>query len=159
MSLRLFNNPARAEPLGFTSRAKRGNPTSSYCARLFNNPAPNLLNIHVLRGQTSSRRSFVAIGAPRCALGKKAYFSPGAEKKNQHNLKTFSLKLCSIPNRDPAQSIPLWVPEKDKILVVSRDPGLADVRRKVLERAGLRCSRPLIRRSSRPHARPTSRGW
>jgi DNA-binding response OmpR family regulator len=28
------------------------------------------------------------------------------------------------------------VPEKDKILVVSRDPGLADVRRKVLERAG-----------------------
>jgi CheY-like chemotaxis protein len=46
------------------------------------------------------------------------------------------MKLCSIPNRDPAQGIPLWVTEKDKILVVSQDPGLADVRRKVLEKAG-----------------------
>ena len=47
-----------------------------------------------------------------------------------------SLKLCPMRYRDSALSIPLWVTEKDRILVVSHDPGLADVRRKVLENAG-----------------------
>ena len=58
------------------------------------------------------------------------------EREGPLRIKTFSLKVCSIPNRDPAPSIPLWVPEKEKILVVSHDPGLADVRRRVLEKAG-----------------------
>lgn len=67
------------------------------------------------------------------------YFFVRSSKKNRAKLQKLtasSLKLCSIQYRDPAPGIPLWVTEKDRILVVSHDPGLADVRRKVLEKAG-----------------------
>jgi CheY-like chemotaxis protein len=59
-----------------------------------------------------------------------------AKKKRQKTSKKYCLPITDKIELRHSSKHPIIVTEKDKILVVSHDPRLADVRRKVLEKAG-----------------------
>jgi PleD family two-component response regulator len=58
------------------------------------------------------------------------------KKKRQKTSKKYCLPITDKIELRHSSKHPIIVTEKDKILVVSHDPRLADVRRKVLEKAG-----------------------